>query len=184
MKELITPESGAAMLFGQVGQELLQILYPPEECEYSVEGDIPLHIDIFEDQKYPLEIKWSAQKIFRASDIPRGWLLQLMGYMGITKSTIGWMVIVNIFSRQLTTFKITMTEDEGKEQVQRIYDSRKRILEAVKKKDSDSLLVETSECTWCSYKPGRNKKKEGMESCPKYVPVVRDTASDQLPSAS
>jgi hypothetical protein len=182
MKYAFDSGSAARMLFGQVGQELLQVLYSPEEAEYTIEGEIPLHIDIFEELKYPIEIKWSGQKIYRASDIPEGWILQLMGYMALTNSTVGWMVIVNVLIRQLTTFKLIMTVEECGEQRQRISESRERILHAVKTGDSSKLIIKEDECYWCDFKPKRSKEKRDV--CTRFVAKVKDTGQDPLLAAS
>jgi hypothetical protein len=158
------------MLFGDAGQILLQRLYPESEIEYVVDGAVvPCHIDIFEDEKHVIEIKWSAQRIFRASDVSEGWRLQLMRYMALTNTSIGWLVIVNIYTRQLTAFKLTMTDDELAEQLKQIVESKERILKADKEKNTVGLIIIDTECGSCGYRPTRVKKKAKIKSCQHYT---------------
>jgi hypothetical protein len=172
LKEVVDTSGVSNMLFGDAGQILIQRLYPKEFCEYNpIDSPVPTHVDIFEDCKYPLEIKWSGQKIYRIEDIPEGWMLQLMRYMALTKSEIGWMVIINLTSRQLTAFKIMMEQKELEEQYNLIVESRDRILQAAKDKNSSTLIVNLDECNWCPYRNRRGKDKS--ETCPKYVPQSR-----------
>jgi len=173
MIEARDKRSAAFMLFGEVGQELLQRVYPEEECEFSIEGELPLHIDIFENQEYPLEIKWSAQKIFRGEDIPNAWLQQLLGYMALTNKVVGWMVIVNLFTRELTTFKMISSLEELELQRHKIHDSVDRIDDAAKTKNPSKLVLVLDECPYCGFRPTRAGKKIGNEGCISYVPRSR-----------
>jgi len=102
------------MLFGIVAQKLLQWLYPDEDCEYEATiPDIVIgHVDIFESLKYPLEIKSSRKRIFKRSQIPQQWVEQLVCYMAMTGSKKGWMVILNIFSCQVSCFCVEMTNED------------------------------------------------------------------------
>ena len=182
LKEVVDTSGVSNMLFGDAGQILLQRLFDEKTCEYVVpDAPVITHIDIFEDCKAPLEIKWSGQKIYRIEDIPIGWMHQLMGYMALTKSEIGWMVIINLTSRQLTAFKIMMTPEEIESEYNHIVESRDRILESVPKKDYSKLLLAQDECNWCPYRNRRGKDRS--ETCPNYVPRS-SKVEDQLPSVA
>lgn len=109
-----TKKNVGMMMFGIVAQKLFQWLYPDEDCEYEAWiPDIVIgHIDIFEGQKYPIEIKSSRKKIFKRSQIPQKWIEQLVCYMAMTSSQVGWLVILSIFSCQVTCFCVQMTKEE------------------------------------------------------------------------
>lgn len=172
-EQTFTQDGAINMLFGEVGQTLIQRLFPVEHCEFSIEGEIPLHIDIFEDLKYPIEIKWSAQKIYRSSDIPEGWIKQLMGYMALSNSMLGWMLIINLGTRQINAFKFLMTEKEIEDTYREIYESKERILEAVKTNNDSKLKLMEEECYWCSYKATKEKRETGEFICPRYISKKR-----------
>jgi len=158
------------MLFGDAGQILLQRLFPEDQVEYESEDIVSSHADIFEDHEHIIEIKWSAQRIFRAADISDSWRLQLMRYMSKHECDVGWMVIVNILSRQLTAFKLIMNEDERQAQLIQMIQIRDRILKAKEEGDPSELIIWDNECRYCGYRPSRNRKKQDLdEGCPLYV---------------
>jgi len=175
MKPLLTKQGIAYMMFGIVGEDFIAQLFPPEERQYETLDIVPAHIDIFEELKYPLETKWSAQKIFRASDIPESWILQLLRYMAKTNAEIGWLIIVNLFSRGITAFKMKLdSQEEKREQLEEMKKIKELILNAVKKRDSSDLPIKESECPSCSYKPSKKRMELGLgEGCPRYVPRKR-----------
>jgi len=109
-----TKKNVGMMLFGIVAQKLFQWLYPDDNCEYEAYiADVVIgHIDIFEDLKYPMEIKSSRKRIFKRSQIPQRWVEQLVCYMAMTSSKIGWITILNIFSCQVSCFRVEMTDED------------------------------------------------------------------------
>ena len=102
------------MLFGIVAQKLFQWLYQDEECEYEamIEDVVIGHIDVFEKLEYPMEIKASRKRIFKRNQIPQKWVEQLVCYMAMTSSKVGWMTILNIFTCQVSCFCIKMTDED------------------------------------------------------------------------
>lgn len=114
LKRKFSKKSIALMLFGIVAQKLIQWLYPDEDCEYeAMIPDIVIgHVDVFEDQKHPMEIKATRKRIFKRDQIPQKWVEQLACYMAMTSSKIGWLIILNIFSCQVSCFCIEMTDED------------------------------------------------------------------------
>lgn len=170
-----TKESIGYMVIGAIGQLAIQVLYPEEMREYESLDIVPSHADILEDFKYPIEIKWSSKKIFRARDVPTPWRLQLMRYMAKHNADVGWLLIMNLFSRQFMAFKLTMTADERMEQIIQMLDFKAMVLEAVRKRDPYLLPVplteeQVKECKKCDYRPSRRRKKLNLgEGCVRYV---------------
>lgn len=161
-----TKQSIGFMSAGQIGQMLIQQLYPEELCEYE-HPFIPSHIDVFEDEKYPIEIKISSQKVFRAADVPASWRKQLMGYISIHDAEHGWLLILNLFSRQWTAFKMIMTPKEREDYRGFLTFFRTAVTECVKERDPTPLFpflepdeIRAKECKYCDYRPDRRRKVE------------------------
>jgi len=177
------------MMIGVVGQTIIQGLYPAEQREYEPDKDlpkemqIPSHIDIFADMKFPVEIKWSRKNIMRGSDIGKSWIMQVTGYMAKTNSTEGKMVIMNIITGKLFAFKVIMTEDELKQRLNEIYDLRAQIQLAVSNKDPSTLPIWEEECQYCDYRVTRQKTKDGTPVCPRYAKASKAQASQDLSPA-
>ena len=160
---------------GVVGQEIFQALYPPEQCEYEPDKDLPLeeqlpaHIDIFADFEVPLEIKWSRRSIMRGTDISKGWILQTTGYMAKTNSVMGRLIIFNIMSTKINVFKVIMTEIELEQRRNEIEKIREEITRAVEEKNPNLLEAWVEECKYCTFRDTRTRKKEGLGAgCPRY----------------
>lgn len=167
---LYTAQIIGYMMIGLAGEEVLKMIFPPEQCEYESLDIVPSHVDVLEDFRWPLEIKWSVQKIFKAQDVPRGWLLQHMRYLAKHNANVGWLLIMNLFSRQLMAFKMVTDVDERMEQLQLIRDSKARILYAVSTGDTSNLIIIPKECSGCFYKPSKKRRELGMGTgCPRYV---------------
>ena len=170
------------MMIGVVGQKIIQALYPPEQCEYEPdknlpeEEQLPSHIDIFAELKTPVEIKWSRKAIYRGSDVLeyKSGFLQITGYMAKTNSVEGKIVIFNVISGKLNAFKIIMREDELKQRREEIAELKKRI----ESNNIDVLEPWFEECKYCDYRPSRKRKAAELEPCPKYndkiSPVIPD----------
>jgi len=164
------------MIFGKVGQLLIQKIYPEDEAEYENNKLVFSHTDVLEDKKYPIEVKFSSMKIFRASDVPEYWVKQLMRYMSVHDSDIGWLVIINLFTRQLTAFKMMMTREEREQQISEMV----RFVSLIGSwrkggKFPDDYVVplteeQVSECKRCDHKPSPTRKKKGLDDgCSKYI---------------
>lgn len=170
-----TREAIGKMTIGKVGQTIIQKLYP-ESC---IEVEHPMmasHADVMEDGRIPIEIKFSAMRIFRAADVPHGWKVQLMGYMTLHKSNIGWLLIMNMFSGQWTAFKMEMTDQElniHREFLQSFDDALtskdiSRIIPLVEiRYENDNERY--ADCKTCDYREGRNRNKLDLgPGCPFY----------------
>jgi len=170
MKPVYTKKAIGYMVVGNAGDLLIQSIYPPEQREYESLDIVSSHMDIFEDLKYPLEVKWSAQKIFKAKDVPVQWQLQLLRYMSKHNSDVGWLVIINLFTRQVTAFKMVVGPDERIDNIMQMLESKKRILYASKTGDVSALIILEKECPTCFYKPTKKRKELGLgNGCSLYV---------------
>lgn len=142
------------MLFGIIAQKLFQWLYTEEECEYEAWiPDVAIgHIDIFEAGKYPMEIKSSRKRIFKRSQLPQKWVEQLVCYMAMTSSEIGWLVILNIFSCQVTCFCIKMTKEDILGQIVAMSTTVNERRRAVNLERPSMLRPDAEQYEFCYYK--------------------------------
>lgn len=168
------------MMIGVVGQGIIQDVYPEEQREYEPDKDLPSHIDIFADFKFPVEIKWSRKNVTRGTDIEKSWSYQVTGYMAKTNSLEGKMVIFNIISGRLNAFKVVMTQEELNQRLMEMNTLRDDIVVAVKTKNPTVLPIWEEECAKCTYRPTRKKTKDGIgDTCPRYVKVKALASPDQ-----
>lgn len=164
------------MMIGIVGQEILQRCYPEEMWEYEPDQALdydmqfPAHIDIFLNFEYPLEIKWTRKNIYRASDIQDTWISQLSGYLARTHKNVGYLVIVNVITGRIVTFKMIMTDEELAKRNDELLESRARILLAFGKRDPTLLKRNGGQCGGCFYKPGKARRTAGYDDeCELYL---------------
>jgi len=151
------------LVFGIVAQKIVQALFPKEQCEYetTIEDLIYGHIDIYEMLTYPLEVKATRKRIFKRDQVPEGWILQLMTYMATRKAEKGWIVILNVFTNQISCFCCEMTEYElNSLRVTSLFIGSK-IVEAVKARNPDLLdeYLKLDECKSCMYKKCSKRQK-------------------------
>jgi len=164
------------MILGNAGQLVVQQVYPPEQREYESTDIVSSHMDVFEDFEYPLEIKWSAKKIFRAKDVPIPWQLQLLRYMSKHNAREGWLLIMNLFSRQFIAFKMIVEADERMDEVIKMLEFKNDVLKAVEEEDPDILDIHEDECSNCDYKPSKKRRELDLgDGCPRYVRKRRKT---------
>lgn len=142
------------MLFGIVAQKFIQWLYSEEECEYEawIPDVIIGHIDVLEMGKYPLEVKASRKRIFKRSQLPQTWVEQLVCYMAMMSSEIGWLIILNIFSCQVTCFCIKMTKEDILGQLVAISTTVNERRRAVNLERPTMLRPNAEDYEWCYYK--------------------------------
>jgi len=114
LKESHTRKSIGMMVFGIIGQTIVQQLFPDEEREFEtkLENLVFGHIDVYEDKKFPLEIKATRKRVYKKQNIPEKWIKQLMAYMSMENKKKGWLVFLNVFTNQLSAFAVEMTEQE------------------------------------------------------------------------
>ena len=114
-----TKASVGLMVFGIIAENVIAWTYPADVLQFKSsmnllkdEDDIFGHIDIFEEKRFPLEVKGTRKRIFRTRDIPVNWVEQLVSYISMQGADRGWLVILNIISCQLMAFRIEMTNPE------------------------------------------------------------------------
>lgn len=149
-----TKSNVGLMLFGIVAQKLIQWLYTEEECEHEAWiPDVAIgHIDIFEEGKHPLEIKASRKRIFKRSQLPQKWVEQIVCYMAMTSSEIGWLIILNIFSCQVSCFCVKMTKEDILGQLVAISTTVNDRRRAVNLERPTMLRPDAEQYEWCYYK--------------------------------
>jgi len=147
------------MVFGIVAENMLGWTFPSEQLQYqsfipSLKGEENIfgHIDIYEDYKFPLEVKASRKRVFKSKDIPHYWVEQLMSYMAMQNANTGWIIMFNVFSTVIMAFQIQMTADDIICWLITLTERATRIKDAVKKKDPLLLEPNAQEYNWCSYK--------------------------------
>uniref|UniRef100_A0A6H1ZQZ9 PD-(D/E)XK nuclease superfamily protein n=1 Tax=viral metagenome TaxID=1070528 RepID=A0A6H1ZQZ9_9ZZZZ len=159
-----TKKNVGIMVFGIVAGKILQECYPEDQREYVIDlmgGDPVGHIDVFEAFKFPLEGKASRKRIFRRADVPPIWVEQLMSYMAMSSSNKGWLIIINVFSVQISAFCLEMTNDELLSQLIVMSSRVSKIRKAVKEKDPFMLDIIKEECSECGFK----------KNCERYVRI-------------
>jgi len=174
MEPIYTKRTVGFLVFGEIAGLFVQQAFPPEQREYESTDIVYSHVDVLEDFKFPIEGKASAKKIFRASDVPEGWQLQLMRYMAKHNAPVGWLSILNLFSRALMTFKMTMALDERMKQLTLTIASKERIEYARQTGDTSKLIIIEKECPGCFHKPSKKRREAGLgDGCPRYVKTER-----------
>lgn len=170
MKPLRTKTTKGFMIVGNVVQYVVQQIYPPEQREYESTDIVYSHVDVYEDFQFPLEIKGSARKIFKAADVPPVWRLQLMRYMAKHNAEVGWMIILNLFSRQLHAFKMVMTPDDRWEQIEEMLKFKMDIQKSREEEDPYLLEIHEDKCSKCDYKPSKKRRDSSLgKGCVRYV---------------
>lgn len=147
------------MVFGIVAENMLGWTFPADELQYQsniwlLDGkqNIFGHIDIYENKRYPLEVKASRKSIFKARDIPKYWIEQLASYMSMQGANDGWIVLFNVFSTQVMAFKMQMTNDDILGWLITMNMRAGKIRRAVKAKNSDDLEINPLQYNFCDYK--------------------------------
>lgn len=155
------------MVFGIIAQKLLQWTYPKRVCEF--EANIALlkdienifgHIDIYEKEIYPIEVKASRKRVFKSSQIPIAWVEQLMSYMSMTGAHLGWIVLFNVFSVQIMAFKFVLSKKDILGWLVTLSKRASSIITATKTKDCSELEICPEEYEWCGYKHGCPRAEE------------------------
>lgn len=169
MEPVYTKRVIGILVFGEIAGLFIQLLYPPEQREYESTDIVYSHVDVYEDFKYPLEVKSSSQKIFEAAKVPLAWVLQFKRYMAKHNADVGWLLILNLFSRQVTAFKGIMTVQERIDEIGQMRESRDRILYARDNEDPSGLVLKTDGCPGCFYKPSKKRRELGLgDGCTLY----------------
>lgn len=154
VEKKFTKKSVGILVFGIIGGQILAECYPEDQREYTTDLQELVfgHVDVFEDFTFPLEGKVSRKRIFKRVDVPPKWVEQLMCYMAMTGSKKGWLVIINVFSVQISAFCLEMTSEDLISQLVVMSAKTNKIQQAVKNKDPFLLEIAVDECSNCGYK--------------------------------
>lgn len=166
LKQNFTKGSIGMMVFGIVSENMIGWTFPNEQLQYQssipfVEGEENIfgHIDIYEDLKFPLEVKSSRKTVYKASQLPRIWVEQLMSYMAMQGATTGWIVMFNVFSATIMAFQLQMSNSDIMGWLITLTERANRIRKTFEETKSKShfeasLNLEPSgeEYFYCSYK--------------------------------
>lgn len=154
-----TKESIGMMFIGVVAQKLIQWLYPMDEREFEscIEDIISGHLDVFEEKKYPLEIKASRKRIFKKEQLPDSWITQIAVYMAMESRYKGWIVIVNLVMCQIYAFCVDMNKEELMDTLQELMRRADNLdcLKAEKNKekpDYSKAEIQSEEYEYCDCK--------------------------------
>lgn len=119
LKREDTKASVGLMVFGIIAENVVAWTYPADVLQFKSsmnllkdEDDIFGHIDIFEEKRFPLEVKGTRKRIFKTKDMPLNWVEQLVSYVSMQGADKGWLVILNILSCQLMAFRVEMTDQD------------------------------------------------------------------------
>lgn len=162
------------MVFGIIAENVLGWTFDKAMLQYQsyiplLKGDENIfgHIDVYEDYKFPLEVKASRKSVFKASDVPQFWVEQIMSYMAMQGANHGWVILFNVFSTVIMAFQLQMTNDDILGWLVTLNHRANRVKMAAKKKDPLALEPVGSEYKFCSYKnvcprklPCKDKYKE------------------------
>jgi hypothetical protein len=178
-----TKTSIGLMVFGIIAETVLGWTYPKEVLQYkssmpmtSEEENIFGHIDIFEEFKYPFEVKASRKQVFMASQIPPQWIEQIISYMSMEGCQTGWIVIFNVFSTQIIAFQVNLTREDILDWQITLSTRRIQTLEAVKLKDPTKIPILADEYSFCDY---RVKCPKGGECYKKNREIVKQKAKNK-----
>lgn len=165
-----TKQQVGVMVFGIVAETVLGWTYPKDTLQYQanlwvVEEDENIfgHIDVYENYENPLEVKASRKSIFKADQVPKYWVEQLMTYMAMQGANVGWLVLFNVFSTQIMAFQMKLTAEEILDWLIVIVNRAMKIRNATDVKDPSMLDINHKQYSWCDYKhicPRREECKE------------------------
>jgi len=150
-----TKENIGMLIFGIIGGQVIQWAFPEDWCESEtdLESTIFAHIDVFDKNLHsPYETKASRKKIFKASDVPPSWVDQLICYMTMKNSDIGWILILNVFSNQISAFRLELTANERLGQTIVMMERAAKLQKALKENNPELLPLKPEEYENCLFK--------------------------------
>ena len=162
LEESHTHKSIGMMVFGIIGQGIVQQLFPKNECEYEtkLENFVFGHIDVYEKKKFPLEIKATRKRVYKKRNIPERWIKQLMAYMSMEHKRKGWLIFLNVFTSQVSAFCIEMTDDELLAYNMFLLGKAYKFKNAIENKSCDELEVSPDQYEYCEYKHTCPRREE------------------------
>jgi len=154
-----TKQQVGVMVFGIIAETILGWTRPQNELQYQSNfwllepnQNIFGHIDVFEDEKHPWEVKASRKSIFKSKDLPVYWVEQLMSYMTIQGAKKGWLILFNVFSTQIMAFRFNLTNEDILGWIVTLNERASKIRKAVNDKDPSNLEINPNQYSWCDYK--------------------------------
>jgi len=149
-----TKQGIGTMLVGIVAQKLIQWLYPPSEREVValMSNLVQGHIDIYEQLRYVIEIKFSRKRIYRRDDVPDIWINQVCSYMAMKSSYKGWIIIVNLISCQVSAFCIELYNSDILDILLALTNSVIHMDYLKNTQKYDEAQIHPEEYTGCAYK--------------------------------
>lgn len=161
-KQKITKRNIGFLVFGIIAEQIVMAIYPKEQKQFEANLNETVwgHLDVFEKFEFPLEGKATAKRIFKRGQLPVNWVMQLINYITMTSSKKGWLVILNIFSRQISAWCVELTEEEKLMQIEVLMDKVSRFDYAIKNEDYSNLQISPKEYGLCSFKHVCPRKSE------------------------
>jgi len=167
VERVITKSAIGVMVFGIVAENILGWTFPSEELQYQShlpmlkrEENIFGHMDIYECQIYPLEVKASRKTVFRATDLPKYWVEQLMSYMSLQGAKIGWLVLFNVFSTVIMAFRMVLTAKDILGWLVTMAERAELVRKSAKERNASAVPINPLEYNWCHYKAGCSARAE------------------------
>lgn len=160
-KPRYTKESIGYLVFGIVAEEVVMAIYPEDQRQY--EGNLNEivwgHMDVYEEFQYPIEGKATAKRIYKREHLPVNWVMQLINYITMSGGHKGWLLILDIYTRQISAWCIELPKEEKLMQIEVVMDKVSRFDEAIQNEDCSNLKITPEEHKLCNFK----------HSCPKRV---------------
>lgn len=162
VEERITKKSIGFLVFGIVSENIVAELYPEEQRQYELNlfKKIFGHVDVCEDFKYSIECKATAKRIFKATDLPVYWVMQLINYITMSKTNKGWLYILDLFTRHYAAFCIQMSKEDKLLQIEVLMDKKVRYDKAIETKDASELKIMPEGYSFCNFKHGCSRRLE------------------------
>jgi len=157
-----TKESIGFLVFGIVSEDIVMAIFPEDQRQY--EGNLNEliwgHMDVYEDFTYPIEGKATAKRIFKREHLPVNWVMQLLNYITMGRSLKGWLLILDIFTRQLSAWCVELTSEEKLMQIEVLMSKVERFDYAIKHKDCSGLEISPDNYKLCNFKHTCEKRAE------------------------
>ena len=169
VEERITKQSIGFLVFGIIAEQVICEIYPPEQRQYeeNLFNKIFGHMDVYENFMYPLEGKATAKRIFKATDLPVYWVMQLTNYITMSKGNKGWLIILDLFTRSFAAFCIELTPEDKLMQIESLMDKMGRLDKGITTKDSSGLTVGPEEYSLCHFKMTCSRRIECRDKAKK-----------------
>jgi len=169
------------MVFGIIAEDVIVSCYDKREATFQENARIYLkkdesvfgHIDIFEHDVHPLEVKATRKRVFKASDVPIQWVEQLMSYMSMKGAIRGWLLIFNIFSCQTMAFQMILTQKYILGWIITLATRASNLKKAFSSKDPSHLEIAFKTHNTCDYKHDCPRREECKQKYKEWMKQKR-----------